>query len=160
MDIHSPFAKLSDEIARLGLREGTPAAILTYRLGKYTLENLFGEGVCGDAKTSGHTVAVFFTEIVHHSPLTNVVRRGINFEVKTFNMSLAFVFREMHERFKAGAEMVWLMDVTERMVAVFRRGQPLVVFEENEDLTCQDMLPGFRCRVADFFSVPGTERAQ
>src|SRR5262245_13968846 len=98
----SPFAKLRDEIARIGLREGTPAAILMYRLGKYLQENMFGGGVCSDTKMSGHTVAVYFTEIFQASPLTNVLTRGINFEVKSLNVSLGVIFRDICQRFQAG----------------------------------------------------------
>jgi hypothetical protein len=34
-----------------------------------------------------------------------------------------------------------------------------VPLEENQELTGEDILPGFRCRVVDFFSLPG-ERAK
>ena len=29
------------------------------------------------------------------------------------------------------------------------------VFTDEQELTCEDVLPGFRCRVADFFAAPG-----
>jgi hypothetical protein len=33
----------------------------------------------------------------------------------------------------------------------------LVVFEPDQELACEDVLPGFRRRVADFFTLPGEE---
>jgi len=38
---------------------------------------------------------------------------------------------------------------------VFRRGKDLHVREEMDDLTGEDVLHAFRCRVAEFFALPG-----
>jgi hypothetical protein len=34
-----------------------------------------------------------------------------------------------------------------------------MVLEGTDELVCEDVLPGFRCRVADFFYLPGEETA-
>ena len=51
--------------------------------------------------------------------------------------------------------MVWLVDPEGRSVTVYRPGQLPQVVEEDEELTGGDVLPQFRCQVADIFFLPG-----
>jgi Uma2 family endonuclease len=53
-----------------------------------------------------------------------------------------------------GVEMVWLIDPSCRTVTVYTRTSGPRVFTEDEILTVGDVLPGFRCKVADFFFMP------
>jgi Uma2 family endonuclease len=50
---------------------------------------------------------------------------------------------------------VWLIDPEARNVTMYRRGKEPFVVEENQELTGEDVLPGLRCLVADFFRLPG-----
>jgi Uma2 family endonuclease len=50
--------------------------------------------------------------------------------------------------------MVWLVDPEDRTVTVFRKGQEPIFLEETDELTGLDVLPDFRCSVADFFVIP------
>ena len=54
-----------------------------------------------------------------------------------------------------GVPLVWLLDPEGRDVTVFRLNQPPVFLEEGDELTGMDVLPDFRCRVAEFFVMPG-----
>jgi Uma2 family endonuclease len=54
-----------------------------------------------------------------------------------------------------GVAMVWLIDPEGRTVTVYRMGQLPQVLEGDDELVCEDLLPGFRCRVAEFFCLPG-----
>jgi Uma2 family endonuclease len=59
-----------------------------------------------------------------------------------------------------GVQMVWLIDAEARSIAVWRLGPPLpVVIDAGEELTGFDVLPEFRCPVADFFLMSGDEEA-
>ena len=51
-----------------------------------------------------------------------------------------------------GVELVWLIDPETRTVTVYRPHEGPRVYHENEELTGEDVLPGFRCRVADIFA--------
>jgi Uma2 family endonuclease len=53
--------------------------------------------------------------------------------------------------------LVWLVDPEGRTVTVYRNGQLPQVLEGEDELACEEMLPGFRCRTADFFYLPGEE---
>jgi Uma2 family endonuclease len=58
---------------------------------------------------------------------------------------------------RTGVEMVWVIDPAARTVTVYRPNKGPRVYTEDDELTGEDVLPGFRCRVADFFYVPGQE---
>jgi hypothetical protein len=64
------------------------------------------------------------------------------------------------ENTQSGVEMVWLIDPEARTVTVYRPDQGPHLLEEADELTGEDVLPGFRCRVADFFVLPGDQPEQ
>ena len=51
----------------------------------------------------------------------------------------------------AGAMMVWVVNPTGKNIAVHRSKTDIKVLTENDQLTGQDVLPGFTCRVGDIF---------
>jgi Uma2 family endonuclease len=53
--------------------------------------------------------------------------------------------------------LLWLVDPEDRSVMVYRPGQLPRAVDETEELTGEDVLPDLRCRVADFFYLPGEE---
>jgi hypothetical protein len=56
-----------------------------------------------------------------------------------------------------GAALVWLIDPEDRTVTVYRRDRAHRVLKAEDELTGEDILPALRCRVADFFYMPGAE---
>jgi Uma2 family endonuclease len=65
------------------------------------------------------------------------------------------VIRKILDFLRNGVDLVWLIDPETRNVTVYRPGKEPYVVEENQELTGEDVLPGFRCQVADFFRLPG-----
>ncbi len=55
------------------------------------------------------------------------------------------------EYLDAGVPLVWLINPDNRSVRVFRAGQPVVQLRADDELTGDDVLPGFRCPVAELF---------
>ena len=51
-------------------------------------------------------------------------------------------------------KVVWLVDYEDRTVSVFRPNLTPDVFTESQELTGGEEMPGFSCRVADFFRMP------
>src|SRR5262249_24620258 len=64
------------------------------------------------------------------------------------------VIHKITDYLRNGVELVWLIDPEARTVTVYRPDKGPRVFHENEALTGEEVLRGFRCRVADFFSIP------
>ena len=54
-----------------------------------------------------------------------------------------------------GVKMIWIIDPETRDVSVYRSGRNPQLIPLSQELTGGDVLPDFRCRVADLFAVPG-----
>ena len=70
----------------------------------------------------------------------------------------SLVFRKIAEFLKSGVRMVWIVDLERRTVTVHRPDKPQVVVEAEQELTGDDVLPGFSCKVSDIFRLPGDKR--
>jgi Uma2 family endonuclease len=79
----------------------------------------------------------------------------LSVEVLSPNDTPGKVMRRVREQLAFGTQMVWVVDPEARNVIVHRRGQEPLIFEETEELTGGEVLPNFRCRVAEFFALPG-----
>lgn len=80
-------------------------------------------------------------------------------EVLSPNDKWGKVTRRLTQFLEKGVLVVWLVDPEGRSVTVYRPNQFPQVFEGNDELLGDPDLPGFRCRVADFFYLPGEEEA-
>src|SRR5262249_21445622 len=76
-------------------------------------------------------------------------------EVLSPNDRLGKLTRRINEFLRAGIGLVWVVDPEARDVTVYRHGQGPRVVEEGQELTGEDILPEFRCAVADFFFMMG-----
>lgn len=64
------------------------------------------------------------------------------------------VNRKIHEYFAAGVHQVWLISLDAREVHVYDSPKASQVFNEDDELADETLLPGFRCRVSDLFQQP------
>jgi Uma2 family endonuclease len=83
----------------------------------------------------------------------------ISVEVLWANKSAGQVMRRIDEQLRFGTQMVWVVDPDARNVIVHQPGEEPLIFEETEELTGGHVLPNLRCRVAEFFNLPGEQRA-
>ena len=67
------------------------------------------------------------------------------------------VNRRISQYLKRAVPLVWLVDPEVRSVTVYRPGKDFYTVEETEELTGDDVLPDFRCRVAECFALPGQQ---
>lgn len=58
---------------------------------------------------------------------------------------------KVREYFQSGVRLVWVVDPEERTATVYTRPGDGTVLWEDATLAGGDVLPGFACRVADFF---------
>jgi Uma2 family endonuclease len=81
-------------------------------------------------------------------------------EVLSPNDRLGKTTRRVREFLKAGVRLVWVIDPEARDVTVYRPGQDDYVVEAGQELTGDEVLPDFRCAVAEFFFSPEEEPGQ
>jgi Uma2 family endonuclease len=54
-----------------------------------------------------------------------------------------------------GTRLVWVVDPESRSVFAYRAGGSYSILESDMELIGGDVLPDFRCRVSEFFALPG-----
>jgi len=61
--------------------------------------------------------------------------------------------RKLGEYFMSGAKEVWLVDPDGATVTVYKSLTDVQVFHAGDEITGGDLLPGFRCKVADLVAL-------
>jgi Uma2 family endonuclease len=61
--------------------------------------------------------------------------------------------RKVEEYFAAGAQQVWHLFRETQQVTVYRSSAEKKIYQADEEIDGGDLLPGFRCRVADLFAL-------
>lgn len=75
-------------------------------------------------------------------------------EVVSPNDTYYEVEQKVHDYLRAGVLLVWVVNPATRTVRIHRPGGALSDLEGQQDLTGENVLPGFRCLVADLFPRP------
>ncbi len=66
--------------------------------------------------------------------------------------------RKMEEYFASGAQQVWHMFPETKTLLVFRSPSDAMAYQPDDEIDMNDLLPGFRSRVADLFGKQGRVR--
>jgi Uma2 family endonuclease len=53
---------------------------------------------------------------------------------------------------RAGVRLLWVIYPESRSVHIYRKGGAAAALEESDDLSGEDVVPGFACKVADLFA--------
>jgi Uma2 family endonuclease len=75
-------------------------------------------------------------------------------EVLSPNDRADYINRKITDYLENNVDLVWVLDPEARTVTVYRKNVGPKVLHEKDRLTGDDVLPGFRCKVADFFATP------
>lgn len=62
------------------------------------------------------------------------------------------VLTKVGDYLDAGAVLVWVVDPESRTASAYRGTQSVRVCRADDELSAEDLLPGFRLKVADLFS--------
>ena len=60
--------------------------------------------------------------------------------------------RKRLEYFHAGVQLIWIVDLANRTVAIYRSSSSFRLVGEEDLINGEDVLPGFECKVQDFFA--------
>jgi Uma2 family endonuclease len=61
---------------------------------------------------------------------------------------------KMREYFDAGVREVWLISPEHKMITIYHSPTQTTILTENDELTSEELLPGFRCRISEIFKTP------
>jgi Uma2 family endonuclease len=59
--------------------------------------------------------------------------------------------QKVQDYLQAGVSLVWILDPRTQTVQVFRKDRSTALLTEQDELTGEDVLHGFRCRVGELF---------
>jgi Uma2 family endonuclease len=62
--------------------------------------------------------------------------------------------QKIEEYLRAGVRLVWVINPESRTVLIYRADGSINGLREQDELSGEDVLPGFRCRVAELFRLP------
>jgi Uma2 family endonuclease len=74
-------------------------------------------------------------------------------EIRSKNATDPEVLHKIEDYLRAGVRVVWDIDPKRRTVTAYRRDQAPQVFTEEDTLTIEDVIPGFRMAVRDVFQL-------
>lgn len=151
------------QTAPAGFEHGIVIAKLTWRLGQHVETHNLGV-VCG-AETGfkiGHDpdtvrapdIAFVSRERLAQIGITKKFWAGapdLAVEVLSPGDTIAEVEEKIAEWLDAGASAVWVVSPKLRTITLYRSLTDVVTLTENDELSKQDVVPGFRCRVAEIF---------
>jgi Uma2 family endonuclease len=69
------------------------------------------------------------------------------------------VMRKITDYLNARVPLVWVIDPEDRTLTIHRPDRPQTILNESQEVTGEDILPGFSCRVGEFFRLPGEKSA-
>lgn len=156
------------EMSRPGERHGFVCHNVNRLLGNYTFERRRGY-VCSndtglilgrDPDTVRGPDVVLYDVVRRYddlNPRYSDQPPTLAVEVLSPNDNWPRTTRRITELLRVGVPVVWLVDPEQRSVMVFRANQMPQVFEGTDVLTGDPELPGFTCRIADLFYLPGEE---
>lgn len=61
--------------------------------------------------------------------------------------------KKIREYQEAGFPLIWVADPEARSIVVYPLKRRPAIFTDDDELAAEDILPGFRCKVRDFFPV-------
>ena len=79
-------------------------------------------------------------------------------EVISPNDSAQYINDKITDYLRNGVEVVWVIDPDSKRVAIYSKNEGVKSLGEKDTITGGEVLPGFRCKVADFFVLPGSAK--
>jgi Uma2 family endonuclease len=158
------------EMSRPGERHGLVCGNIVFVLGLYVRQRHKGYALSNDPgvllerdpdTVRGPDVVSFDRnkEYAELNPKWIEDTPALAVEVLSPNDKLGKVVKRVGEFLRSGIRLVWVVDPEAKDVAVYSLSRPVYSVEERQELTGDDVLPDFRCRVADFFFTTTEDKA-
>jgi Uma2 family endonuclease len=144
-----------------GARHGVTCSRINCRLGNYVDDNHLGTTACngtgficerGPDTVRAPDISFWSRERLLEVPEGYIdIPPDLAVDVLSPHDKYARIEKKVQHCLNRGVRLVWVVDPQDRSVILFRPGKEREILEGTDTLTCEDVLPGFRCRVADLF---------
>ncbi len=152
------------EVSRPTRVHGRICAKMTFKLELYAEKRKKGYVVCNDTgvilETEPDTVrgpdVAWYEDVVQFDDLPEkwgdtVPRLAV--EVLSPNDTAHYITEKVNDYLDNGVELVWVIDPEVRAITIYSK-TGVQKLTEKDTLTGGEVLPGFRCKVADLFLLP------
>lgn len=157
------------EMTRPGKKHGFVCANITRILGNYAIakdwgyacSNDTGVQVENDPDTVRGPDVLFFDDVEDDEKIDKkwgIVPALLAVEVLSPSDSFSSTFRRVRDQLEFGVKLVWVADPESKSVVIYRAGREDQVLQAKDEITGEDVLPEFRCRVQEFFAMPRSKR--
>jgi Uma2 family endonuclease len=154
------------KVSRPGDRHGSICANSAYILGGYTRAIKKGHVTTNDTgiilerhpdTVRGADVAVYMERVRYRQLKVKYSARlpKVIIEVLSPNDRMGKMLKRIAKFLKKGVGMAWLLDPEDETLTIFMPNKEPIVLERDEEVSGLKLLPDFRCKVADFFVMPG-----
>ncbi|NOT62586.1 MAG: Uma2 family endonuclease [Acidobacteria bacterium] len=124
--VANPIGRLYPEASfQIGSRERVPD-LAFLAVARIPLE--------GEPKTKWFIVPDIAIEVISPTDLVYKVREKLN------------------DYLDAGVKQVWQVTPEDQTITIYRSHTNIIAFPDDSELVCEDLLPGFRCRLSDIFT--------
>lgn len=138
---------------------GAIGSVLTWHLGNYIypkkLGRLFNAQTDFELKNIGRRqpdlAFVTFDRLPVNVRDTVPVEPDLAVEVASKTDNLYDIDDKVDEYLRAGVKMVWVVRPIRQIIEVYRKGKHVKVYDVNDELDGEDVLPGFRLKVSELF---------
>jgi Uma2 family endonuclease len=154
------------EMSLPGERHGVVCGNASWILGTYARQRRKGFVLANDAglivERDPDTVRgpdIFFYDEVRRFDELNIKYTDrppkLIIEVLSPNDTTGKMLRRVLRFLSMGVPLVCIIDPEEKILTVVRSGKPSMDLTPDQEVTGEDVLPDLRCKVADFFTMPG-----
>ncbi len=78
-------------------------------------------------------------------------------EVVSPNDQMYEVHAKVQEWLDAGVQLVWVVNPLERLVEIHRATGGGTILKRNDEITGEEVIPGFHCPISEFFETPAAK---
>lgn len=154
------------ELSRPGERHGVVCANSSYLLVGYTRVIKRGYVIANDTglilerdpdTVRGPDVALYLEKTKYQQLKTKYSERLPKLVVEALSPTdrQGKMQKRINQFLEKGVAMVWLLDPDAETLTIYLPNRQPVVLERDEEVRDLKLLPDFRCKVADFFEMPG-----
>jgi Uma2 family endonuclease len=145
------------------INAGRILSVYTFKVGRYYVVTDAGVILERDPDTvRGPDVAVY-DDAQHYddiAPKYAEVPPLLAVEILSPHDRADQVTKKINDYLRSGVALVWLVDPEAREVTVYTHDSGPRLHDAKQTLSGGDVLPGFKCKVADFFRLPGDKKPE